>query len=76
MMFNELAIVLHEYLSMRKLFCNGYHVGSQPIIKKQHIDDSERCLETFSLNIKKIDRTCSHEWLHHFSANSKQHSAE
>ena len=44
-------IILHEYLSMRKL-CSKWVPRLLTVDQKQHVDDSERCLELFQRNKK------------------------
>ena len=47
--------------------------------KQQHVDDSERCLQLFPRNKKEFLRkyvTIDETWIHHFTPESNQQSAE
>ena len=75
---NEFTI-LHEHLSMRKL-CSKWVLPLLTVDQKQQcIDDSEHCLQLFQCNKKEflhryviMDET----WIHHFTPESNQQSAE
>ena len=68
--------ILHEYLYMRKLCSKLVLTVDQ---KQQHLNDSEHCLQLFQHNKKEYLHkyvTMDETWIHHFTLESNQQSAE
>ena len=53
--------ILHEHLSMRKL-CSNWVQCLLTVDQKQHIDDSEHCLQLFQHNKKEFLYKCDNGW--------------
>lgn len=71
--------ILHENLSMRKLFSKWVPRLLTPDQKQQRIDDSEHCLMLFKRNKKDFLRryvTMNETWIHHYTPESNRSSAE
>jgi histone-lysine N-methyltransferase SETMAR len=71
--------ILHERLSMRKLFSKWVPRLLTVDQKQQRVDDSERCLELFMRNKKDFLRryvTMDETWIHHHTPESNRQSAE
>ena len=72
-------IILHEHLSMRKLCWKWLLCLLSVDQKQQCISDSEHCLQLFQCNIKEFLHkyvTMDETWIHHFTLESNQQSAE
>ena len=71
--------ILHEHLSMRKL-CSKWVLHLLTVDKKkQHISDSEHCLQLFQCYKKEFLHkyvTVGETWIQHFTLDSNQQSAE
>ncbi|CAK9826871.1 Histone-lysine N-methyltransferase SETMAR [Anthophora retusa] len=71
--------ILHENLSMHKLFSKWVPRLLTPDQKRQRVDDSERCLELFKRDKKDFLRryvTMDETWIHYYTPESKRSSAE
>ena len=71
--------VVHENLSIKKLYSKWVPRWLTLEQKQQRIHDSERCLKLFTRNKKDIFRryiTMNETWIHHFTPESKRASAE
>ena len=71
--------ILHDYLSMRKLCSKCVPCLLTVDQKQQRVDDSECCLQLFQHNKKEILHkyvTIDETWIHHFTPESNQKSAE
>ena len=70
--------ILHEYLSMRKL-CSKWVAHLLTVDQKQHVKDSELCLQMFQCNKKEVlckYVTMDKTWIHYFTLETSQQSAE
>ena len=71
--------IFHEYLSMKKL-CSQWVLCLLTVEQKQQrVDDSECCLQLFQRNEKEFLRkyvTIEETWVHHFTPEWNQQSAE
>ena len=71
--------VVHENLSMKKLYSKWVPRLLTVEQKQQRIHDSERCLKLFTRNKKDLLRryiTMNETWIHHFTPESRSASAE
>lgn len=71
--------ILHQHLSMRKLFSKWVPRLLTVDQKQQRIDDSESCLELFNRNKQDFLRryvTMDETWIHHHTPESNRQSAE
>ena len=70
--------ILHKHLSMRKL-CSKWVLCLLTVDQKQHVDNTECCLQLFQHNKKEFlckYMTIDETWIHHFTPESNQQSAE
>ena len=70
--------ILYEYLSMRKL-CSKWVLHLLVVAQKQHVNNSECCLQLFQHKKKEILHkyvTMDETWIHHFTPESNWQSAE
>lgn len=75
----RVGFILHEHLSMRKLFSKWVPRLLTVDQKQQRVDDSEECLELFRRNKKDFFMryvTMDETWIHHFTPESNRQSAE
>ena len=77
--YGSVNAILHEHLSMRKLLSKWVRRLLTVDQKRQRVVDSERCLELFRRNKPNFLRryvTMDETWIHHYTPESKQSSAE
>ena len=71
--------IMHEHLTMRKLFSKWVPRLLTVDQKQQRVDDSEQCLAMFTRNKSDFLRryvTMDETWIHHFTPESKRSSSE
>ena len=71
--------ILHEHLSMRKLFSKWVLRLLTVNLKQQRIDDSEHCLHLFQCNKKEFLHeyvTMDETWIYQFTPESNRQSVE
>ena len=71
--------ILHEHLSMKKLYSKRVMHLLTVDLKQQHVNDSEHCLQLFQCNKKEFlhkYETIDETWIHHFTLESNWQSAE
>ena len=77
--YGSVYAILHEHLSMRKLLSKWMPRSPTVDQKRQRVVDSERCLELFRRNKPNFLRryvTMDETWIHHYTPELKQSSAE
>ncbi len=73
------GFILHEHLSMRKLFLKWVPHLLAVAQKQQWVDESKHYLELFWRNKKDFlrrHRTMDETWIHHYAPESNRQSAE
>ena len=71
--------ILHEHLSMRKLFSKWVPRSLTVDQKQQRVDASKECLDIFKRNKVEFFRryiTTDKVWIHHYTPESKRQSSE